>query len=68
MTEKWWLKVKGLTVKYIEAISTQEEEFSNSSVPLIIWQDLFDQTEYAGYWEHLITASIFDFSLYAYES
>ena len=60
--------MKGLTVKYTGAISTQEAEISNSSVPLIIWQEVCDQTEYAGYWENLMTASIFDFSLYAYKS
>ena len=56
------LKVKGLPVKYIGVISTQEAEISDSSVPLIIWQELCDQTEYSGYWENLMIASIFDFS------
>ena len=63
MSEKWWLKVKGLTVKYIWTINTQEAEISDSaSVPLIIWQELCDQTEYSGYWENLMIASIFYFS------
>jgi len=54
---------EGLTLKYIVVISTQEANIINSSLPLAILQELYDQTGYAEYWENPMTAFVVDFNL-----
>jgi hypothetical protein len=54
---------EGLTITYVDTVSTREVKITNSSVPLFILQGLFDKIKYAGLWKDLVTASIFDYSL-----
>jgi len=54
---------EGLTITYVDTVSTREVKITNSSVPLFILQGLFDRIKYADLWKDLVTASIFDYSL-----
>ena len=54
---------EGLTLKYTVVISTHEANIINSYVPLAILQELYDQPDYAEYWENPMTTFVVDFNL-----
>jgi len=53
----------GLTVKYTGTSSTGTVSITNSTVPLHILETLFERIQFADYYENLMMASIFDYSL-----
>ncbi len=59
---------EGRAFKCTIVISTHEANIINSYVPLAILQELYDQTEYAEYWENPMTAFVVDFNLCTYKS
>ena len=53
----------GLTVKYTGTTGTGTVAITNSTLPLQILESLFERIQFSDYYENLLTASIFDYSL-----
>jgi len=58
----------GLTVKYTGTSGTGTVSITNSTVPLHILETLFERIQFADYYENLMMASIFDYSLLGLQS
>jgi hypothetical protein len=54
---------EGLAVKYTGTTSTSQVSIINSTVPISVLETLFERIQFADYYENLMMASIFDYSL-----